>query len=222
ASLSRRCPAQLPKARLSEHFPRLRHVFQAALVFRVADRSRHAAAFLGVFLIFGDFSHALPRPDNAGCAPAFPGHRAGWLLRSTRVEVLDDNRADPHWVTLVGLRDFDDLLGNELGNGIGAVRQSKRLQGRFVGCTHALDLLGFECRVSQYSVDRHYPPKRPPAQSINSPVPKPLCQMTKSLSSLGDRAVRSRMMWSGKRRGWRDNEDAAVGASLRPSVVFAG
>src|SRR5581483_6527177 len=188
ASLSRRCPAQLPKARLSEHFPRLRHVFQAALVFRVADRSRHAAAFLGVFLIFGDFSHALPRPDNAGCAPAFPGHRAGWLLRSTRVEVLDDNRADPHWVTLVGLRDFDDLLGNELGNGIGAVRQSKRL----------------------------------PAQSINSPVPKPLCQMTKSLSSLGDRAVRSRMMWSGKRRGWRDNEDAAVGASLRPSVVFAG
>jgi hypothetical protein len=46
-------------------------------------------------------------------------------------KLFDGQRRNTRRITLVGLRDFDDLLGDDMRYGVGAIDQPKRLECDF-------------------------------------------------------------------------------------------
>jgi len=84
-----------------------------------------------------------------------------WLLirRFRRnVEILEPRRAQFRRIPHPGLRDCDDALGDDLGDGVAPVRESKHLQRRFVGDGHAFDIVRLKRLVLQQAIDRHGSP----------------------------------------------------------------
>src|ERR1700719_2274763 len=90
----------------------------------------------------------------ANAAQCSGGKTCG-LFGRRRSYLLERELAQLNRIADAGLRDLEDGLGDDFGEGIGSVRQLENAQAILVSRADRDDVFGGECRMLQQAVNRH-------------------------------------------------------------------